>query len=148
MAAHLPSNLEFRATDDFSSMRLLALESGLEDGAYSDFVCAYGFYDGDALVACAGLKEQSGVYSLECVAVKEELRGKGLGKRLVESLERDAARRGASRIWALARAPEFFLRIGYAVVSHEKSEGPTLRGCLNCKQYRHGCNPAIVLKVL
>ena len=100
--------MKFRETTDFSSMRRLALSSGLEEGAYSGFVRAYGFYDGSELVACAGLKEQSGVFSLECVAVKEAFRCRGLGRRLVESLEDDARKRGARKLWALARAPAFF----------------------------------------
>jgi N-acetylglutamate synthase-like GNAT family acetyltransferase len=140
--------LKFRETTDFSSMRRLALSSGLEDGAFRDFVKAYGFYDRDVLVACAGLKEQSGVFSLECVAVKETFRGKGLGRQLVESLEDDARKKGATKIWALARTPAFFERIGYRRVSVEESEGPNLAACLNCRQYLRECNPSVVLKVL
>jgi len=141
------SDLKFRETDDFPAMRLLALESGLEDGSYDDFVSAYGFYDGDALVACGAMKEKRGVFSLECLAVKERFRGRGLGRHLVESLEKNAVKRGAKKMWALARAPGFFEKIGYSRVNAEESEGPTLSGCLNCRQYQRGCNPSIVLKI-
>ena len=129
-------------------MRQLALDSGLEDGNYGDFVRAYGFYSGDELVACAGLKEQRGVFSLECVAVKEGFRGKGLGRHLVESLEKDAVERGAKKIWAIARAPSFFEKVGYSSVSAEEPEGPNLATCLSCRQYQRDCNPSVVLKVL
>lgn len=148
MVARRGKGLRLRETTDFSSMRQLALSSGLEDGAFRDFVQAYGFYDGDELVACAGLKEQNGIFSLECVAVKEAFRGKGLGRQLVESLEDDARRKGATKIWALARTPAFFEKIGYRKVSVAESDGPNLAGCLSCRQYLRECNPSVVLKVL
>jgi len=140
--------LSLKETTDFESMRQLALKSGLEDGAYSDFVKAYGFFDGEDLVACAGLKMQGDVFTLECVAVKEELRGRGLGGRLVATLEEEAKKRGASKIWALARAPTFFEKAGYRKVSAGESEGPKLTACLGCRQYLRSCSPSIVLKVL
>jgi N-acetylglutamate synthase-like GNAT family acetyltransferase len=140
--------LRLKETTDFASMRQLALTSGLEDGAYSDFVKAYGFFDGEELVACAGLKVQGGVFSLECVAVKDELRGKGLGRRLVATIEEEAKKRGASKIWALARAPAFFEKAGYRKVSAGESDGPSLTACLGCRQYLRNCTPSIVLKAL
>jgi amino-acid N-acetyltransferase len=148
MALRQETDLEFRETQDYQSMKRLALEAGLEDGTYSDFVIAFGFYDRDSLVACGAVKEQKGVYSIECLAVREGFRGRGLGRRLVESLEKDATKRGAAKMWAVARAPDFFERIGYTKVSSENSEGPTLSGCMSCRQYQHGCNPSIVVKVL
>ncbi len=141
-------SLVLKETTDFPSMRRLALESGLEDGAYQDFVKAFGFYEGEMLVACAGLKNLKDAYLLECVAVKEELRGRGLGRQLVELLEEEAKRLGASRIWALARAPAFFEKVGYKKVDVSYPGGPNLTSCLSCKQYMSTCSPSIVLKVL
>jgi N-acetylglutamate synthase-like GNAT family acetyltransferase len=139
--------LRLKETTDFASMRQLALNSGLEDGAYSDFVKAYGFFNGEELVACAGLKMQGDVFLLECVAVKEELRGRGLGGKLVAALEEEAKKRGASKIWALARTPAFFEKAGYRKVRAGESEGPKLTACLSCRQYLRSCSPSIVLKV-
>jgi len=146
MAIRPGKALTLKETTDFASMRQLALNSGLEDGAFSDFVKAYGFFDGEELVACAGLKMQGGVFSLECVAVKEELRGRGLGGKLVAALEEEAKKRGASKIWALARTPTFFEKVGYRQVSAWESEGPKLTACLSCRQYLRSCSPSIVLK--
>lgn len=141
-------NLELRATDDFASMRLLALASGLEDGDYTDFVAAFGVYDGRELVGCAGLKQVGGVYTVECLAVTERLRGKGLGKRLVEAVEHEARSRGADQLWALARAPGFFERMGFHVADPPGPGGPSLKGCASCNQYMKTCEPAIVMKRL
>ena len=148
MARKTTDHLEFRETNDFGSMRRLALRSGLEDGAYDDFAKALGFFRNGELVACAGLKVQNEVYSLECVAVSEELRSEGLGRRLVTALEDEARLMGATRMWALARAPVFFERIGYQRVSQEDSPGPSLKGCESCPQYLRSCKPSIVKKDL
>jgi len=148
MARRIAEHLEFRETKDFASMRRLALRSGLEDGAYDDFAKAFGFFHNSELVACAGLKVLGDVFSLECVAVSEELRGVGLGRRLVTALENEAILMGATWIWALARAPGFFEKIGYTRVSSEESPGPSLKGCESCPQYLRSCTPSIMMKKL
>lgn len=148
MAVPAANELELRETTDFASMRRLALESGLEDGAYDDFAKAFGFYDGETLVACAALKVQGDVFSLECVAVRPELRRKGLGRRLIAALEEEAKRRGALRLWALARAPAFFEKAGYRRVASGVPGGPNLTSCMSCVQYHRDCDPSIVLKML
>ena len=140
--------LELRATSDFASMRSLALASGLEEGDYSGFIAAYGIFDGSRLVGCVGLKNLKGVYTVECLAVAEGLRGKGLGRRLLEAVEAEARRRGASEIWALARAPGFFERMGFVRAEPPGSGVPSMRGCLVCPQYLKNCRPAIFVKRL
>jgi N-acetylglutamate synthase-like GNAT family acetyltransferase len=142
-----PARFELKETTDYAAMRQLALDSGLEDGNYSDFVKAYGFFEGATLVACAGLKSKRGIFSLECVAVKEGLRGAGLGSRLIGILEEEAMGRGADRVWALARAPGFFEKIGYRRMVDGVPDGPNLVACKACRQFHENCNPSIVLKV-
>jgi len=140
--------LELRKTDDYWSMRSLALSSGLEEGDYTGFLSAYGFYDGSELVGCVGLKSVGGIYTVECLAVAERMRGRGLGTMLIEAVERDARSRGASEIWALARAPGFFERRGFTRAEPPGSGGPSMKGCLTCNQYMSTCRPAIVMKRL
>lgn len=141
-------SLELKETADYASMRRLALRSGLEDGEYSDFVKAYGFYDGDELVACAGLRQRGSAFSLECIAVSQELRCRGLGSELVATVEEEARRRGAKELWALARAPVFFEKIGYDRMTDAVPDGPSLTACRTCRQYLRSCNPSIVMKML
>lgn len=142
------TELELRPTSDYQSMRSLALASGLEDGEYSGFISAYGIYDGPRLVGCVGLKDSGGVFTVECLAISEELRGKGLGRRLLEAIEEDVRRRGASELWALARAPGFFEKLGFVRTAPPESGRPNLKGCLACPQYMRTCRPAIVVKRL
>jgi N-acetylglutamate synthase-like GNAT family acetyltransferase len=146
MARPLKHPIEMMETNDFRQMRELALRSGLEDGKYEDFAKAFGFFASGRMVACAGLKVQGNVFTLECVAVTEELRGKGLGSQLVGALEGEARNRGATKIWALARTPAFFEKIGYRRAEPSVSEGPNLEGCQTCRQYRVNCHPSVMLK--
>ena len=143
----LPSP-EMRQTTDFNAMRELALRSGLEDGSFDNYIVAYGYYVGPDLVACAALRPRDGVLTVESLAVSDAYRGKGLGRSLVSAIEREARKRGAAEVWAIARAPEFFERIGYSRVEPGHSRGPSLKGCESCQQFRRNCDPAVVRKTL
>ena len=131
-------------TRDFDSIRALALESGLEDGTFDNIVAAYGCFADDEMMACIALKQEGDRFSVEWLAVSREHRGKGMGSMLVGKVEDEARTRGADRNTALARAPEFFEKIGYRKSSNDELEGARLRGCLLCPQYRESCFPAYV----
>lgn len=137
-----------RKTDDFEAVRALAMRSGLEDGTFEDVAAAWGYHIGDELVGCAALKVDGPRYAVEWLAVSEGLRGKGLGRMLVGKVEAEARMRGADRIWALARAPRFFERIGFRPSSSAESGSPSMSNCLLCSQYQRSCFPAMMVKQL
>ena len=137
-----------RRTNDFHEMRRLALESGLEDGNFDNFVVAYGFYVGPELVGCAGLRFKDGIHTVECLAVAGGFRNRGLGRRLVEAIESEAKTRNIRELWAVARAPGFFVSVGYSISKGETERGPKLDSCRKCRQFGVSCNPAIVVKTL
>lgn len=140
--------LELRQTRDYEAVRRLALGSGLEDGPFVSIVAAFGVFSGDELVGCAALKQKDSVFCVEWLAVSEPLRGRGLGSRLLSEIEREARLRGAERLWALARAPGFFMKIGFVMAGEAEKGGPTLTNCMICPQYKKTCSPAIVVKDL
>lgn len=129
-------------------MKKLAVESGLEEGTLIHIISSFGFYDGSELIGCAALRQEKEVYSLECLAVRERFRYQGLGSRLVATIEKDAKARGAKRLWALARAPNFFKRMGYRGAGNGQEAGPSLTSCANCPQFRRDCSPEVLLKDL
>ncbi len=135
-------------TDDHEAIRALALRSGLEDGNFEDIVSAYGFYMADELVACAALKRVGDTFSVEWLSVDEQHRKTGIGRTMVDRVAAEAKALGATRLWALARAPEFFEHIGFRRSSPEASPGPTFAGCAKCSQYDVTCFPKIVVKDL
>jgi N-acetylglutamate synthase-like GNAT family acetyltransferase len=142
------AELELREVTDLEAVRRIALGAGLEDGPFEDIVYACGHFADDDLKGCAALKNRGGVFSVEWLAVDSELRGKGLGRLLVCKIEAEARSRGAGKIWALARAPAFFERIGYRIIPPEESPGPTIENCLKCRQYNDTCFPKIVTREL
>lgn len=137
-----------RPTEDYAAMKQLALESGLEEGTLTHLVSSFGFYDGSDLVGCAALRKEDEIYSLECLAVKERFRYQGLGARLVMTIEKDARARGVKKLWALARAPNFFKRLGYREMRKNDEGGPSISSCRNCPQFHKNCEPEVVLKDL
>lgn len=140
--------IELRECHDFESVRRLALASGLEDGPFDDIVACYGMYADDQLVGCGTLKQRGDVFSVEWLAVAQEWRGKGLGSWIVARLEEEARARKAKKLWALARAPGFFLKIGFRRAEEGEGDGPTTKSCLACRQYKRSCFPAVVCKDL
>jgi N-acetylglutamate synthase-like GNAT family acetyltransferase len=132
-------------TTDYDGIRRLALAAGLEDGSFENVIRSYGIYEGEELRASVALKRVSDVFSVEWLAVCEGMRHRGIGRRLVTRVADDAKSLGARDLWALARAPEFFLRIGFRLCSEEESPGPTYSGCAECPQYRSSCHPRIVV---
>ena len=137
-----------RPTEDYAAMKKLAVESGLEEGTLIHIISSFGFYDGTELVGCAALRQENDVYSLECLAVRDRFRYQGLGSRLVAIIEKDAKARGARHLWALARAPNFFKRMGYTEAKKGATGGPDMASCVNCPQYKKNCAPEILLKDL
>ena len=148
MTEETRSGLELRHTSDFEAIRRLALASGLEDGTFRRTVVAFGYYLLDDLVGCATLRKDGDIYSVDWLAVAERMRGKGLGEGLVAVISKEAEERGADRLWALARAPEFFEKIGFRRVVADDGIGPTLVNCQVCGQYQKSCFPAIMKKDL
>lgn len=140
--------MDLKPTTDLEAVRRLALSAGLEDGTFDGLVRVYGLFDGDEVVASVALKRSGDVFSVEWLAVEEELRGQGIGRKLVSRVADDARSLGASDLWALARAPDFFLKIGFRLCSEDESTGPTYAVCSKCKQYGHTCQPRIVVLTL
>lgn len=137
-----------RRTADYQAMRRLALKSGLEDGSFEGYEAAFGYFVDDDLVGCAALKMKDLLFTVECLAVDEGFRGKGIGRSLITMIEEEAAAKGADRIWALARAPEFFIKNGYHLADPDSPGGPSMKGCEACPQFKRNCNPAVVHKTL
>lgn len=137
-----------RKTSDYGAMRSLALRAGLEDGNFDGYDASFGYFVDDTLVGCAALKVKEGLYTVECLAVSEEYRGRGLGRSLIGMIEAEAIAKSANQIWALARAPGFFIRNGYRQMDPESPGGPSMKGCATCPQFNNTCKPAIVRKML
>jgi len=76
------------------------------------------------------------------------MRKRGLGASLVAKIEEEARSRGLNELWAKARLPEFYEKLGYSVYSGTAHGPKSVEDCKSCSQYHRTCYPAIVVKPL
>lgn len=139
-----------RTTLDLDEVKALCVSAGLDmqEGPLKDVVIAYGAYIGDRLVGCATLQFADGGHFLEYVAVDAGVRSRGIGASLVAKIEEEARARGMSDLWAKAKAPGFYEKIGFRVLAEGERGPKTLDTCQSCPQFHSTCFPAIVVKLL
>lgn len=94
------------------------------------------------LVGAFVLALREGEYICDGIAIDEELRGTGLGSKLLELGLEETAKRGGERMYLVARAPEFFRRNGFVTVSRQ--DAPNFFECLTCPQYGISCHPEVM----
>jgi len=114
--------------------------------ALHDFVV--GVDASGAVVACGALKEYSpSVAEVASVAVARTAHGRGLGKLIVEEVERLARKRGVADLFALTLTPAFFERAGYVVADRALFPEKIRRDCLRCPR-RIRCNEVCVARAV
>lgn len=143
-------DLDIRVTDDLDAVRELCVRAGLDmqDGPLKGIVVAYGAYLGERLVGCATMQSADGGRFLEYVAVDAGVRNRGIGAALVARIEEEARSMGMRELWAKARAPGFYRRIGYRALGDGERGPKNLDTCQDCPQFRKECFPVIVVKTL
>ena len=82
------------------------------------------------------------------LAVKPDVQAKGIGKKLVEACEAEAARIGIPKVFAWTYSVEFFEKCGYKLIDKSKDLHPRVWSeCLRCHFYA-GCNENGMIKYL
>jgi amino-acid N-acetyltransferase len=84
---------------------------------------------------------------IRSLAVAEDLKGKGLGRRLVESCLADAARLGLRRVFALTYQTVFFEKLGFNQVEKLTLPQKIWGDCVHCAKFGD-CDEVAVLKTL
>lgn len=141
--------VQMQRTMDYTSMVDLFVRSGLEihpdDPAPEGLLTCFELADRETgkRYGAAGLVYDKETYILRCVAVEEECRGLGYGKWLVGAVMKEAADRGAEKIWLTAKVPKFYKKFGFEVVPME--EAPFETKCRTCQQYRNGCESEVMV---
>ena len=111
-----PISIEpFRPADQ-ETVKQLLLDAGLPvndltSESLQEFLVAH---QGATVVGAAGIEMYDGIALLRSVVVQENLRGTGLGKRLVQAMEMRAGRLGVKHLYLLTTtASDFFIECGY-----------------------------------
>lgn len=84
------------------------------------------------------------IAEVRSLAIAEELRGRGFGKRLVEACLSEAVTLGLFRVFTLTYQVEFFARLGFTVVDKEVLPQKVWADCLNCPKFP-GCDETSML---
>jgi amino-acid N-acetyltransferase len=150
MKGRLSEVQSFRRTKDYEAVKELAIRAGLDvvDKSVEDIVAAFGYYIGDSLMGAAALEREDGQLFLEWVAVDSSIRMRGIGASLVAMVEDEARTHGMKELWAKARIPEFYRRIGFRVLDADETGPKTLEGCVGCPELGTSCHPGIVVRDL
>ena len=141
------NSLIIARSDDLEAALALAREAHLEVSASSEPPLAmWAAFDGDRMIGTVSLDAFRGLSVVGRFAVSRSYRGKGLGRRLLSALEDEAQGRGLTELWATARAPGFFVSMGFSVVGDGRQRDLLLSECGVCPQYGTECRPQAVRK--
>jgi len=91
--------------------------------------------DGEVVGCCALHVTWSDLAEIKSLAVQEEQRGIGLGKRLVNACLEEGKSLGIPRVFVLTYIPDYFRRFGFRQV--EKAELPqkVWSECIRCPKF-------------
>jgi amino-acid N-acetyltransferase len=123
-------SIHFRTAtpEDWSAVEALLQDAKLPlDGARAHFQNFTLAFQGEGLVGCAGYERYGEVGLLRSVAVREALRGSGLGKQLTEQVLSAARTNGVTQMVLLTEtAINFFPRFGFKQIERGNVPLPAL----------------------
>lgn len=92
----------------------------------------------DQLLGCVALEPYSAdLAEIRSLAVNPQIRGRGLGVRLVRFALAVARRRRIARVFAVTHAPKFFIRQGFVASTRQTLPEKIERDCCTCPKASH-----------
>jgi amino-acid N-acetyltransferase len=111
-----------------------------------DFFVSVDEGEKDPVAGCAALELiWRDLAEIKSLAVDEDRRGQGIGRKLVEATLAEGRRLGLARIFALTREREFFEKLGFKVVSKESLPHKVWTDCVRCPLQEHCDEIAMVM---
>ena len=110
-----------------------------------DFTVAYA---DDQLLGCGALHFYTPTSAeVRSLAVDPALKTQGIGRRIVEGLELEAAENGLHALFAFTYVPGFFQRLGFHEVERGELPLKVWKDCLRCPKFQC-CDEIAMLKAL
>jgi amino-acid N-acetyltransferase len=110
-----------------------------------DFTVAF---SGDQLVGCGALHFYTPTSGeLRSLAVDPDAKSRGIGRSIVEALEREAAECGLHSIFAFTYVTPFFEKLGFEQVERGELPLKAWKDCLRCPKFAC-CDETAVVKYL
>ena len=105
-------------------------------------------YDGEQLAGCGALHFYTPISAeVRSLAVQPDLKQHGVGRLLIEALEREARTQDLESIFAFTYAPGFFQKLGFNEVERGELPLKVWKDCLRCPKFQN-CDEIAVLKRL
>jgi amino-acid N-acetyltransferase len=104
--------------------------------------------EGDRLLGCGALHFYSPTTGeIRSLAVAEEAKTHGVGRRLVESLAAEAQQYDLEAIFAFTYVREFFEKVGFRVIERGALPLKVWKDCVRCPKFQ-ACDEVAVVRVL
>lgn len=101
------------------------------------------------VIGCVSLEAYGrDLAEIRSLAVNSEMRGRGLGGKLVEFALAEARRKRIARVFAVTHAPAFFVRHGFGASSRNAVPEKLERDCRICSKARHCRLTAVIATVI
>lgn len=101
------------------------------------------------VVGCVSLEAYGAdLAEIRSLAVHREIRGHGLGGKLVEFALAEARRKNMARVFAVTHAPAFFERHGFEASSRRAVPEKIARDCRTCAKAGHCRLTAVIATVV
>lgn len=105
-------------------------------------------YSGQQLVGCGALHFYTPTTGeVRSLAVDPSLKTQGVGRRMVEALEKEAIENDLHAIFAFTYSPGFFRKVGFQEVERGELPLKVWKDCLRCPKFQC-CDEIAVLKAL
>jgi len=104
--------------------------------------------EGGRLIGCGALHFYTPTSAeVRSLAVEPELKQRGVGRLLIEGLEKEAVDQGLHAIFAFTYVPQFFRKLGFYEVERGELPLKAWKDCLRCPKFQC-CDEVPVLKAL
>ncbi len=105
-------------------------------------------YDGSRLMGCAALHFYTPTTAeVRSLAVLPDNKQRGVGRALVDSLEKEARENDLEAIFAFTYVEQFFAKLGFEVIERGELPLKAWKDCLRCPKFQN-CDEIAVLKRL
>jgi amino-acid N-acetyltransferase len=84
---------------------------------------------------------------IRTLVVREDLRGRGIGRRLLDTVLREAQGLELPRVYVFTRVPAFFSKCGFFEVSKDELPWKVFKDCMRCPLFP-GCDEAAMIRDL
>jgi amino-acid N-acetyltransferase len=137
----------FRLIDNYARQGLLLPRAeGDVRRSIGNFVV---LHEKGKLLSCVALENYGAdLAEIRSLAVDPEIRGRGLGSKIVTAALAEARRRGIARVFAVTHAPDFFLRHGFEATRRQALTEKIERDCRTCSKRRTCKLVAVIATVI